>query len=49
MCEYGRPHELLCNTDSMLLKLVDKTGLTESERLKKIAYDSSNIIIETEL
>ena len=41
LCEYGEPHDLLRNDDSMLLKLVDKTGLAESQRLKKIARYSS--------
>ena len=37
MREYGEPYELMCNADSLLLQLVDKTGLVESERLKQIA------------
>ena len=38
LCEYGEPHDLFRNDDSILLKLVDKTGLAESQRLKNIAH-----------
>ena len=41
LCEYGEPHDLMCDDDSMLLKLVNKTGFAQSQRLKKIARYSS--------
>ena len=37
VCEYGVPYELMCNPDSMLLKLVESTGPTSADELKSIA------------
>ena len=37
VCEYGVPHELMCNPESVLLQLVDSTGPIAAENLKNIA------------
>ena len=37
MCEYGEPHQLLCDPNSYLLRLVEHTGPVAAERLKDIA------------
>ena len=37
--EYGESHELLSNSESYLLRLVEHTGPAVAEKLKKIALD----------
>ena len=37
MHEYGEPHQLLCNPNSYLLRLVEHTGPVAAERLKNMA------------
>ena len=36
MYEYGDPHQLLCDPNSYLLRLVDHTGPVAAERLKNM-------------
>ena len=39
--EYDRPHLLLSNPESYLLKLVDQTGPLAAEKLKAMALNAS--------
>ena len=37
MREYGEPHQLLCDPNSYLLRLVEHTGPVAAEKLKNMA------------
>ena len=40
LCEYGEPYELLCNSNSYLLRLVERTGAVAAQRLMNMAYQA---------
>ena len=42
LIEYGEPHELLCDSESYLLKLVEQTGQVAAEKLKNMSLNVYN-------
>jgi hypothetical protein len=48
LCEFGEPYKLICQSDSYLRYLVDKTGPQTAVKLKEMALRAYNDAISTD-